>query len=64
MCAIVPQRALTISRKVWQLGDLRLTSMARMPKSSTWRLQGGGRRRGGRWKGDGREMGDGKEMGD
>ena len=44
------------------MGDLRLTSMARMPKSSTWRLQGGGRRRGGRWKGDGRWEGDRREM--
>ena len=35
-CAGLPQRTLTISRKVWQVGALRLTSIASTPKSSTW----------------------------
>merc|ERR1719181_133821 len=34
--AVLPQRTLTISRKVCALGARRLTSMARMPKMSTW----------------------------
>ena len=32
----VPQRAFTISHMVCAVRDLRFTSMARMPKSSTW----------------------------
>ena len=32
MCAVVPQRTLTISRKVCAFGARRLISIARMPK--------------------------------
>ena len=35
-CAGVPQRTSIISRKVCAFGHLRLTSMARMPKTRTW----------------------------
>ena len=35
-CAHLPQRTSTISRKVCALGALRLISMARTPKRSTW----------------------------
>jgi len=31
-CAVLPQRTLMISRKVWALGARRFTSMAMMPK--------------------------------
>ena len=35
-CAAVPQRTSTISSMVWIAGHLRLISMARMAKRSTW----------------------------
>ena len=35
-CAALPQRASTISQQVCAHRALRFTSMARMPKSSTW----------------------------
>jgi len=36
MCAALPQRANTISQQVCAVRALRFTSIARMPKSSTW----------------------------
>jgi hypothetical protein len=36
LCAVLPQRARTISSMVCAVGALRLISTARMPNSSTW----------------------------